>query len=253
MVFVISARVARTSDAPRSRWLRKANPTRPPATSSAWRPGARMKSERTPRRPSHGKKTLGSSRLPATASPSSLLDELVHLNEGHQDRERDEPDGPAHEDDHERLEQARERLHPRLDLRVVRSRHVLEHRLDLPASLADGDHVRHERRKVAAPLERARDRLALADAAGRGLDDLLELAVVEDALDDLHRLEERHAAAKERREGAGEARDREHADECPEDGHLQEESVLRGAARGRGDPGEHPGDPEPREHADEDA
>ena len=48
---------------------------------------------------------------------------------------------------------------------------------------------------------------------GGGLDDLLELAVVEDVLDDLHRLEERHAAAEQRGQRAREARDGEHPDE----------------------------------------
>ena len=96
-----------------------------------------------------------------------MLHELVHLDERHQDGEGDEPDASAHDDDHERLEQAGQRLHARLDLGVVGPRDVLEHLLELTAALADGDHVRHDGREVAAALERPRDRLALADAARR--------------------------------------------------------------------------------------
>ena len=63
-----------------------------------------------------------------------------------------------------------------LDLGVVGVGHALEHALELPALLADGDHVGHDRRELAAPLERLGDALALADRADRLLDDLLERA-----------------------------------------------------------------------------
>src|SRR5580704_2669106 len=120
-----------------------------PTRASTCRPRARRNTAPRPRRLSHGKKTFGSWRWMGIGD--SLLHELVHLDERHQDRECDESDAPAHDDDHERLEQARERLHARLDLGVIGARDVLEHLLELTAPLPDGDHVRHDRGEVAAP------------------------------------------------------------------------------------------------------
>ena len=66
--------------------------------------------------------------------------------------------------------------------RVVGVGDVLEHRLELAALLADRDHVRDDRRKRPAALERLGDALALADRADRLADHLLERGVAEHVL-----------------------------------------------------------------------
>src|SRR5438552_9925874 len=85
------------------------------------------------------------------------------------------------------LKKAGERADAHLHLRVVAARDVLQHLLQLPALLADGDHVVHEGGKLPAALERRGDALALADRVARILDDAREQGVVDDVLHDVER------------------------------------------------------------------
>src|SRR5512146_1880620 len=111
----IVARVRRIPDARRSRTPMSA--TTDSATTSAknartW--STRMRRMSPPRR-SHGKKMCFSEGRRLAMS----LHQLVHLDEGREERHGDEADDPAERDDHERLEEARERHHLDLHVRLV--------------------------------------------------------------------------------------------------------------------------------------
>src|SRR5690242_3544764 len=93
------ARVCRTPDARRSRApTRVTKPSTPKITTNGLSRPSRKKRPRPPR-PSHGKRIFGSFEDLTTS-----LHELIHLNQRHQDRERDETHHPAEDHDDERLE-----------------------------------------------------------------------------------------------------------------------------------------------------
>src|SRR6186713_626421 len=151
-------RVCRTPEARRSRApIAKSTPT----TAKARRnglilPSLRNRSSPLPR-PSQGNtmRFWGPRR-------TSSLHELIHLDHRHQDGDGDESHRPAENDDRDGLEQARERRHANLHVRLVRFRDVLEHGLELAGFFTDGDHVRHHRRERLAAFERFGDALTTA-------------------------------------------------------------------------------------------
>src|SRR4029078_7928645 len=123
-------RVARTAAACSSRRRMRTITTMPTTAASTKRTRVLPIAPSNPRRRSHGKKTFCEAFI-------GSLHEIVHLDERHQNREGDESDRAAKEYDDERLEQPRQRLHARVDLRVVGLRDVLDHRLELAGLLAD--------------------------------------------------------------------------------------------------------------------
>src|SRR5205807_622925 len=108
----IVARVARTAAACSSRRRTKTITTTPTTATATNLTRVRPIAPSNPRRRSHGKKTLFVVFM-------ASLHEVVHLNQRHQNRERNKTDRATQEDDDERLEQARQRLDARVDLRVV--------------------------------------------------------------------------------------------------------------------------------------
>ena len=140
-------------------------------------------------------------------------------------RDDDAADDAAEERDHDRLEQRQQAGHRRVDFLFVEVGNLGEHRVERAGRLADGDHLRHHRRKDARLPQRRRDRLAALDALPRLQDRLFDNRVAGGPRRDVESVENRDARAQQRRQRPAEPRDGDLAHEQAEDRQLQRDAV----------------------------
>src|SRR5262245_47795475 len=165
---------------------------------------------------------------------------LSDLEDRPDDRQHDEPDDDGEEHDQDRLDEGGELLGRDLDLLVVGGGDLVEHPLELPRLLADGDHVADEGGEGPRALEGGRDVGPLDDPLADLREDVREDAVVEDVRGDLQAARDRDAALEQRREGRREAGDRLLPEEVPDDREAEHPGVDQEAPLLRPVEGVHP-------------
>lgn len=158
------------------------------------------------------------------------------MHDGQEDGEDDEPDGTAHDDDHEGFEHGGEGVDFDADLIFVFFGDGIEHVFESSCALAHADHVCHEWRELARSFEGGGEGFAFFDVVVCLFDDFSEDGVSEDGFDDVEGFEEGDAAGEEGGEGFGETGDGDHADDAAKDGEFEEDGVPGHAAFGGGRP-----------------
>ncbi len=152
--------------------------------------------------------------------------QLIKLEDWQQERDDDHENEAAHQEDHHRPQDADRRIDHAVELAFLVVGGTLEHRLELAAGLAARDQVDQHRGKQLARAQRARDRGALAHAHGGVLHGAAHGGVGDDLGRDPQRLEDRHGARGQDREGAGEARGIVAARDAPDERQAQLEGVI---------------------------
>src|SRR5450830_15262 len=161
----------------------------------------------------------------------SGLDVGEDREHGKVDRQEDHRDDTSHDDEDDRLDEGHDALEPLFDRLVVEIRHVREHLLERTRRLADLDHLYRERRDDAGLLEASPQLGALAHARNHGGDGARDAPVRDGPRRDVERGHERRSGSDERRERAGELRERELLEDRPDERKAQEEAVPGDAPR----------------------
>src|SRR6185369_13946164 len=145
-------------------------------------------------------------------------------------RDHEATDDDAQKDDHDRLEQRRERRDRGIDLVIVEVGDFREHLVERAGVLADADHVHDHGREDGASLERLGERPAGGDGGPRLHDRPLDDAVAGRTRGDEQTFQDRNAGGDERAERPGEARDGDLANQHADDRHFQQKRVDHVAA-----------------------
>src|ERR1035437_614955 len=198
-----------------------------------------------------GLRAIGLFVFAALAALAAAAHSVHHLDEGHEHGNDDAPDDDGQEDDHDGFEQGGHGRHGVIHLLVVVLGDLQEHFRQGAGLFADVHHADDHGREDAGSFERRSDGFALFDTLMDGVDGVGDDDIAGGFFDNGEGLEDGNAAADERAEGTGKARDGDLADDRADDGHLEFE-LVKGVAAKLGADEKHEGDDQHGYHTDGD-
>ncbi len=146
----------------------------------------------------------------------------AQLEERHVERQQERGDDDAHDHEQQRFDQRDEPLHVGRDLLVVEVGDGVQHLLERAGRLADFGHLDGHVGENAARLERRRERLPFAHARRHDLELAGDVLIADRPGRDVERVDERQAAAEQRRQRPRHLRRRELARDLADHRHAQD-------------------------------